>query len=246
MGDGWLSSDERWNGETPFVWGTAPRSTLNLPLVEARPLRMALTGRPLPRDLLRTGAPVPRQAVTVLVNGRSVDTVRLDDGFQTYHVDVPGDVVRAGRNVIEFQYLFGPRADGLLASAAGDRIDRVVAWDTLEFDHVVSLDAPRVTEAADAAEGLRLPFNTGWSISRSRRMRRWCWARFAPGESPLRARGWRSASVPTKTPTRRTSRSHRAGGASPMPYGCRSRCPINRSAYRSWHGLTAKVRSPVG
>ena len=129
--------------------------------MEARPLRLALTCRPLSRDLLREDVRVPRQAVTVLVNGWHAGTLLLDGGFQTYHVDVPGDVVRAGRNFIEFRYLFSPREDDLIAETADDGIDRVVAWDTLEFDHVVSLDAPRVTEATDAAEGLLLPFNTG-------------------------------------------------------------------------------------
>ena len=160
MAAGWYA-DERWNGQTPFVWGIGRRSTLHLPLVEARPLRLALTCRPLSRDLLREDVPVPRQAVTVLVNGWHAGTLLLDGGFQTYHVDVPGDVVRAGRNFIEFRYLFSPRADNLIADAAADRIDRVVAWDKIEFDNVVSLDAPRVTEATDAAEGLLLPFNTG-------------------------------------------------------------------------------------
>ncbi len=160
MAAGWYV-DERWNGETPFVWGIGRRSTLHLPLVEARPLRLALTCRALSRDLLREDVPVPRQAVSVLVNGWRAGTLLLDGGFQTYHVDVPGDVVRAGSNFVEFQYLFSPREDDLIADAADDGIDRVVAWDALEFDHVVSLDAPRVTETTDAAVGLLLPFNTG-------------------------------------------------------------------------------------
>ena len=112
-----------------------------------------------PPDLFRAEA--PRQAVTVLVNGWRADSVALDDGFQTYVVDVPANTVRAGRNLIEFQYRFSPRGDDLLAVAAADRVDRVVAWQMIEFDHVVSLDTPRVTEATDTAEGLLLPFNTG-------------------------------------------------------------------------------------
>ena len=48
MREGWFPDDERWNGETPFVWGLGRFSSFDLALVNTRPLTLALEGRPFP------------------------------------------------------------------------------------------------------------------------------------------------------------------------------------------------------
>ena len=40
MIDGWHSQDERWGGETPFVWGLGTRSSLDVPLLAVRPITL--------------------------------------------------------------------------------------------------------------------------------------------------------------------------------------------------------------
>ena len=108
MLEGWHSLDERWARRTPFVWGLGPRSTIELPLVKVRPLTLVLECQPCPRGLLRQDVDVPTQSITVTVSGWTAGSVMLSEGFASYEIAVPRDALAAGRNLVEFQYLYSP------------------------------------------------------------------------------------------------------------------------------------------
>ena len=152
MREGWFPDDERWNGETPFVWGLGRFSSFDLALVNTRPLTLALEGRPFPSNVHQPGT-TPPTAVSVVVNGSAVDTVELRVGTQTYEVEVPAEAVFVGSNRIELRYLHGTGE-----VQGGNRHTKRVAWFMAELDQALSVDVPRLNETAD---GLALPFHTG-------------------------------------------------------------------------------------
>ena len=169
MIDGWHSQDERWDRETPFVWGTGLHSSLDLPLLAIRPVTLRFECRPFPRGVLRRDITVPEQAVTVVVNGWTLGTVQLSEGFNTYEINVPDRALTLGRNRVEFRYLYNPEESDLLPSPSPDGVARTVAWASVGIDHALSLGVPSIEETR--AE-LRLPFNTGvefftWAPTRS-------------------------------------------------------------------------------
>ena len=152
MREGWFPDDERWNGETPFVWGLGRFSSFDLALVNTRPLTLALEGRPFPSNVHQPGT-TPPTAVSVVVNGSAVDIVELRVGTQTYEVEVPAEAVFVGSNRIELRYLHGTGE-----VQGGNRHTKRVAWFMAELDQALSVDVPRLNETAD---GLALPFHTG-------------------------------------------------------------------------------------
>ena len=152
MREGWFPDDERWNGETPFVWGLGRFSSFDLSLVNARPLTLRLEGRPFPSNVHQPGT-TPPSAVRVVVNGSTVDTLELRVGTQTYEVEVQAEEVFVGSNRIELRYLHGA-----VEVQGGNRHTKRVAWFSAEMDQALSVDVPRVSETAD---GLVLPFHTG-------------------------------------------------------------------------------------
>ena len=158
MIDGWHSQDERWERETPFVWGTGTHSTFGLPLLAIRPLTLRLEGRPFPRDVLRRDVTIPQQAVTVIVNRWTAGTVTLEEGFQTYELEIPANALVLGRNRVELHYLYNPEKSGFLPTSSPDGVSRSVAWASVGVDRAWSLDTPGV---GDTEDELRLPFNTG-------------------------------------------------------------------------------------
>lgn len=152
----WYSLDERWAQQTPFVWGLGPRSTIELPLVKARPLTLVLECQPFPRGLLRRDVDVPTQSITVVVNGWTAGSVLLSEGFASYEIAVPQDVLAPGRNLVEFQYAYSPGDAGFRVEYAP--VDRTVAWASVQIGETLSLEAPRHGERDGVLE---LPFNTG-------------------------------------------------------------------------------------
>ena len=156
MVDGWYALDERWAQRTPFVWGLGPRSTIELPLVKARPLTLVLECQPFPRGLLRQDVEVPTQSITVVVNGWTAGSVLLSEGFATYEIPVPQDALSPGRNLVEFHYSYSPGDAGFRVEHVPE--DRTVAWASVRIGEALSLDAPRRGEREGVLE---LPFNTG-------------------------------------------------------------------------------------
>ena len=127
---------------TSFVWGVGSRSTVRFFVAAARDLPVVLRCAP---DEAPADEP---QTVSVVVNGVTVDELRLEPGLSDYRVTLPAATLAPGWSRLEFRYgrwSPGPRVRQL-----------AVRWDSIRFGDGEPADAaPR---AGTAGATLRLPY----------------------------------------------------------------------------------------
>ena len=81
LGTGW-SHRARGPGGS-FRWATGPEANVLLPIRHFRPYRLSIRCRPFVYE----GS--PRQSIEILVNGKALTTIELEDVLRTYEVDIP-------------------------------------------------------------------------------------------------------------------------------------------------------------
>jgi hypothetical protein len=128
LGHGWFEPER--NDARTFRWTTGPASSLVVPLKSGDAYRLEFSCEPFAPP----GAPL--QTVTVVINGRTVASLPLRSGLQTYQVDVPAGVMRVNLNGIQFRY-----AHAISPSEAGVSADPrslAVLFDTLKLSRRTS------------------------------------------------------------------------------------------------------------
>jgi len=117
---GW-SGDELWDdGQRSVVWAEGPASELVVNLPKEQDYRFRFEVFPY----FRNGPACQR--VEVRVNKMTVAKVWLEQGWHWYEFDVPKTVVRAGRNIVQFDYGYAdqaPKPDERRLSVAFDVLE---------------------------------------------------------------------------------------------------------------------------
>ena len=141
---GW-SYDEKWAGDWAFAWGLWPESTLEFYTFEPR--STVIRFRCSPSDKLSD------PSVEVLVNGQEIGVVALRRGFQNYHVRVPSERLRVGRNEIRFRYRHS--GDSFPVNHGTARQGLAVAWQRIRMGREFAYGS-----VAGDSGSLELPFHT--------------------------------------------------------------------------------------
>lgn len=125
LGGGWSWHEQNEAGAT-YTWAIGAASELALWL--PRTSDLTLVARLLPFE-----APgLPAQTLAFSWNGQPVETITLRAGMQTYRIEVPAEVVRAGANRLRVSHgrHQGPGDLGL----SNDPRPLAVAWDLLRIE----------------------------------------------------------------------------------------------------------------
>lgn len=133
---GW-GNDERRPDGTTYVWAVAKRAELELVVVDTAATRLYFRAWPF----MWEGA--PGQVVTVSVNGRRLDSARLETGPHEYSIRLPRGVLQAGVNRVVFDFAW--------AEPARDHRTNSSDYRTLAaaFDFVGIGGKPRTTSSED-------------------------------------------------------------------------------------------------
>jgi len=122
MQDGW-SVDEKIPDGTTLVWGMRNKSTLDFSIPEAREIKMIF--RCMPFQF--AGSPV--QIISILVNGKEIEPVRLKPGpLARYQIYLPRASVVPKKNRIEFRYAYARSPVDVMPETADARL-LAVLWD---------------------------------------------------------------------------------------------------------------------
>lgn len=121
---GWYGAER--HGGVGMAWSAGRESTLGVYLPEARAMRMELSLMPLALPGL------PRQDVSVNVNGTDLGVIALDPGWRGYTLDVPREAVREGFNRIRFRYGFAV-APGRVVPGLDDPRELAVAFERVRL-----------------------------------------------------------------------------------------------------------------
>lgn len=93
--EGW-SENEKWGNEFTFQWSEGRRSTLALPIAEARDLYLDFRASPFSlKDL-------PPQRLHLRLNGREIAAMTLQDGWNWYSVAIEKGALYPGVNRLDF------------------------------------------------------------------------------------------------------------------------------------------------
>ncbi len=150
LGDGW-AADETSEEGTTYTWGVGEESSLSFVLLAPHKVRLTFACWPF------RWKEAPRQYVTVVLNGREVDTVRIRSGMREYHLSLPASATVRGRNELRFRYAYAESPMGV-DPAAQDPRTLAVAWDFLRFGEAP--EAPRSVEPAASGDTLFVPFSS--------------------------------------------------------------------------------------
>lgn len=145
---GW-SADERWaDRRFSFVWATGPASAIRMNRYRISDVRLRFRCAPnsIPGQ--------ERQAVSIVVNGVSVTSVQLDEGFSNHEVALPATRFRIGENIVEFRY----RTWGRPAPRSVDTRDLAVAWDWIEV--LESHGRPSLRSARRGEDWIAIPYRS--------------------------------------------------------------------------------------
>lgn len=142
--EGWAPAEETDpRGET-FVWALGEVSTIELFLLEPRPLELRFACRPFRFP----GA--PPQTLEVRIGEVSVVRLELAPKLAEYEVTVPAEALQAGRNVLSLHHGSSHRPRDVVPGSRDDR-PLAAAWDWLRLGSAESaVTAPR----ADLERGL--------------------------------------------------------------------------------------------
>ena len=121
---GW-SWNEKGKGGTTFVWGFRHSSDLDFFLAGERPLELHFRCIPY----RQTDGSI--DGVAISVNGKPVDEVALQRGWQEYELVISADSLRAGVNRLAFHYLWTTGEAG--TGQDNDKRQVGVAWDWIRF-----------------------------------------------------------------------------------------------------------------
>jgi arylsulfatase len=137
LDEGW-SWDATAGDGSSFVWGTGDRSVLEFELRRPRPVRVRL--RCLPYHLEHR----PPQSLIPSVNRRALAALTLEPRWAEYEFELPVSAVRAGRNLLAFDY--GYSASPAATEGTADRRRLAVAWDWIDFGGTAGGEAVAVPE----------------------------------------------------------------------------------------------------
>lgn len=144
---GWHENENTRHGT--FVWSKGETSVLEFFLASPRDLRAEIRCIPYRSP---DGSP---QVVSVEANGRRVADLELRPGSQDYTVELPGEALTAGTNLLSFRYrhVSQPRRDN-------GRRRLAVKWDVLRFRPALQPGAeePRARAKGSSPASLYLPF----------------------------------------------------------------------------------------
>jgi arylsulfatase A-like enzyme len=144
---GWYENENTRHGT--FVWSKGETSILEFFLASPRDLRAEI--RCIPYKF-PDGSP---QVVSVEANGRRIADLELRPGSQDYTVELPGEALTAGTNLLSFRYrhVSQPRRDN-------GRRRLAVKWDVLRFRPALQPGAeePRARAKGSSPASLYLPF----------------------------------------------------------------------------------------
>jgi arylsulfatase A-like enzyme len=149
---GW-GHDEGTKDQRTFVWAMGERSELEVFSGPPRDVNLRVSGWGLPVKTL------PRQEITVSVNGYEVGSVEMSRGPKAgFEVEVAAEDWRHGPNLLAFEYSYNER----LIDVAPNRKDTrplALAWDRVVFDGFENAARPSV-DTNDDLPVLSLPFNS--------------------------------------------------------------------------------------
>ncbi|HEX7181648.1 MAG TPA: sulfatase [Thermoanaerobaculia bacterium] len=144
---GWHENENTRHGT--FVWSKGETSVLEFFLTSPRDLRAEIRCIPYRSP---DGSP---QAVSVEANGQQVADLELRPGLQDYTVELPGEALTAGTNLLSFRYrhVSQPRRDN-------GRRRLAVKWDVLRFRPALQPGAeePQARAKGSSPAALYLPF----------------------------------------------------------------------------------------
>lgn len=148
LGEGWYGNEGGGKHDPTVVWSRGRSSEVEIWLAAPRDLRADVRCMPYdPPD----GQP---QVVTVELNGRKVDELKLAPKLNNYVLQLPKTAQHAGRNKLTFRYRKVTRSG---------RRHLAVSWDILRFTPGSPTEGwrPQAAERAPSqAPALLLPFNT--------------------------------------------------------------------------------------
>jgi arylsulfatase A-like enzyme len=149
---GW-GHDEGTKDRRTHVWAMGERSELEVFSGQPRDVNLRVSGWGLP---VRT---VPRQEITISVNGSEVSTVQMPRGADAgFEVEVPAEAWRHGPNLLTFEYSYNERLIDLAPNRKDTR-PLAMAWDRVVFDGFENAAHPSV-DPNDGLPILSLPFNS--------------------------------------------------------------------------------------
>lgn len=110
------SEPENREGAAAFRWALFPRSCVRFPIERAIDLRAVITAR-------APGRLADRQRMGITLNGVALAEAALGREWQDVPVLLPASAVRAGENVLCFEFATGwPAGDGREHAAAISRV----------------------------------------------------------------------------------------------------------------------------
>jgi len=123
--EGWSKSEVMYDGSS-FSWSLGERSGLWFNSRTFEDLAIEFRCSPF------TFPGSPTQSVVVSINGQSVASIRLAKGINEYRISVPGELIKQGKNEIEFEYGYSRRPADVLDESKDPR-QLGVAWDYIRL-----------------------------------------------------------------------------------------------------------------
>lgn len=140
---GW-GREER-DSEKSFAWGLGESSGLRFFSSASVPLELVFECRAL-------GFPgADPQSLQIELNGEDLGRLAIEEEFDTFRVEAPARLVRAGENKIRFRYRRANRPRDVLKDSADDRL-LAVLWYFLEIRGLRQVDKPEVDERQSTIE----------------------------------------------------------------------------------------------
>ena len=122
--EGWHDAES--SAGRSFAWSEGDRSVLEVALPNAHDVQMTLECQPF----VFPGA--PPQRVSIVVNGKAVEELRLRPEWGRYAVRLPKEALAQPLNRLEFRYAYS-RSPARVIAASADRRPLAVAWYSIAF-----------------------------------------------------------------------------------------------------------------
>jgi arylsulfatase A-like enzyme len=123
---GWGTPESEPSTGTTFVWAVATEASIAIEVASSAATFLDFRCRPY---VFPGAAP---QSVELVVNGVSVSTVTLERGLRSYRLPIPGGVLVAGLNTVDFRFAY---AASPLDHGAEDSRTLAAAFDVLTVGH---------------------------------------------------------------------------------------------------------------
>jgi arylsulfatase A-like enzyme len=147
---GWGTPEAEHATGTTFVWAVGTEASITIEVASSTATFLDFRCRPY----VFPGA--PPQLVELAVNGVSLSTVTLERGLRSYRLPIPGGVLVAGLNTVDFRFAY---AVSPLDHGAGDTRTLAAAFDVLTVGRSAPVERPDSQPQA-TEESLAVPTGT--------------------------------------------------------------------------------------